>query len=93
LLRARRERPRSCCADERDEIAAFQVIELHSVPCASRAELQDIELALISQEVAERFYDLLAVGRGRPMSEVTYIGRPQARPWQSRGSAAHVGSE
>ena len=34
-----------------------------------RAELQDIELASISQEVAERFYNPLAVG-GLPMSEV-----------------------
>jgi hypothetical protein len=33
-LRARRERPRCrCAADERDELAAFQVIELLSVPC------------------------------------------------------------
>jgi hypothetical protein len=32
------------------------VIEFHSVPCTARAELQDIELAWISQEVTERFY-------------------------------------
>jgi hypothetical protein len=37
-------------------IANFQ-----SLP--ARAELQDIELARISQEVAERFYSLLAVGQ------------------------------
>ena len=36
-----------------DEIASFQVIEFHSVPCAARAEVQDIELARISQEEAE----------------------------------------
>jgi len=37
------------------------LIELHSIP-PGRAGLQDIELARVSQEVAERFYNLLAVG-------------------------------
>jgi hypothetical protein len=37
------------------------VIEFHSVPCTARAELQDIELAWISQEVTERFYNLYSV--------------------------------
>jgi len=32
LLRARRERPRSCAAEQCDELAAFQMIELHPVP-------------------------------------------------------------
>ncbi len=50
-------------AEQRDELAAFQLIELHSVPCAARAGLQNIELARISQEVTERFYSLLAVGQ------------------------------
>jgi hypothetical protein len=60
LLRARRERPRSRGSTEkRDELATFQLIELHSMP-ASQAGLQDIELARISQEVTERFYNLLA---------------------------------
>src|SRR5262249_24530395 len=55
LLRARRERPRDCrAAEQRDELATFQLIELHSVPPA-RARLQDIELARIGQEVTERF--------------------------------------
>jgi hypothetical protein len=31
LLRARRERPSCCTAEHRDEIAPFQMIELHSV--------------------------------------------------------------
>jgi hypothetical protein len=35
-----------------------------SGPLPARAELQDIELAQISQEVTERFYNLLAVGEG-----------------------------
>jgi hypothetical protein len=29
---ARRERPRRCAAEQRDELAAFQLIELHSDP-------------------------------------------------------------
>src|SRR5262249_9141240 len=45
LLRPRRERPRGgCAAEQRDELAAFQLSELHSIP-ASQDRLQDIELA------------------------------------------------
>jgi hypothetical protein len=48
LLRARRERPTSSrAADERDELAARQLIELHFG--ALPPGLQDIELARISQ--------------------------------------------
>jgi hypothetical protein len=43
----------------RNERASFQLIELHAVP-AARAGLQDIELARIIQEEAERFYNLLS---------------------------------
>jgi hypothetical protein len=58
LLRACRERPRRCrTADQRDELASFQLIELHSVP-ASQGRRQDIELATSSQRVSERFYNL-----------------------------------
>ena len=65
LLGTRREGPCSRRATkERDELASFQVIEFHSVPYTARAELQDIELAWISQELTERFYNLLAVGEG-----------------------------
>jgi hypothetical protein len=47
---ARGERPRGCsAAEQRHELAALQLIELHSIP--ARAELQHIELARISQEV------------------------------------------
>jgi hypothetical protein len=31
MLRARRERPRSCTAEQRDGFASFQLIGLHSV--------------------------------------------------------------
>ena len=51
LLRARRERPRRrCSADERDEVAPSQLIELHSIP-ARQGRMQDIELAMVSQRV------------------------------------------
>ena len=44
LLRARRERQRRRrAAEQRDELAPFQLIELHSVPCQARAGLQDID--------------------------------------------------
>jgi hypothetical protein len=53
LLRARRERPRGCrAAEQGDEIASLQLIELHSVP-HSQGRLQDIELAGISQPVGQ----------------------------------------
>jgi hypothetical protein len=64
LLPAPRERPRGRRAvDERDELTPFQLIELHlALPAQARS--QDIELARISQEVTERFYNLLAVREG-----------------------------
>src|SRR5262245_47909899 len=46
LLRARRERPRSRAAKQRDERATLQLIERHSVPAAG---CQDIESGWISQ--------------------------------------------
>jgi hypothetical protein len=64
LLRARRERPRGCrAAEQRDELPSF-LIELHSIPTSWDRTRQNIELARISQEVTERFYNLLAVGEG-----------------------------
>jgi hypothetical protein len=33
LLRVRRQRPRRCAAEKRDELAPFLLIELHLVPC------------------------------------------------------------
>jgi hypothetical protein len=54
LLRPSRQRPRGRrAAKQSDELTPFQLIELHSVP-ASRAKLQDIELAKNSQRVSER---------------------------------------
>jgi hypothetical protein len=53
LLRARRERPRDRrAAQQRDEVATFQLIEWHSMPLPARAELQDTELAQISQRAS-----------------------------------------
>jgi hypothetical protein len=61
---ARHERPRRRrAAEQRDELASFQLIEFHSIP-AAKAGLQDIELARISQEVTGRFCNLLAGGMG-----------------------------
>jgi hypothetical protein len=51
LLRARRERPRGRrAAEQRDEIAAPQLVELHSISNSPR-QMQDIELAMVSQRV------------------------------------------
>jgi hypothetical protein len=49
LLRPGRHRPRRRAAEQRDELAAFQLIELHLIP-ASQCRLQDIELVGISHE-------------------------------------------
>ena len=43
LLRSRRERPRDCAAEQHDELAASQLIKLHSLLPAGDG-LQDIEL-------------------------------------------------
>jgi len=54
-------RPRA--AEQRDELAAFQMIEPHSIPLRAEGGLQDIELAGISQEVTERFCSTDASGK------------------------------
>ncbi len=41
LLRARCERPRDRAAEQRDERAPFQLIELHSVPCQPGPDCRD----------------------------------------------------
>jgi len=66
LLRARRERPRRRrAAEQRDEIAAFQLVELHSIS-ASQRRMQDIESAMVSQE---RIYDLSSVATATPRGQ------------------------
>ena len=50
-----RERPgRRRAAEQSDEVAASQLIELHAIP-ASQGRMQDIELAQISQRVLRAF--------------------------------------
>ncbi len=64
LLCAQRQRPRRRrAAEQRDELPSF-LIELHPIPTSWDRTRQNIELARISQEVTERFYNLLAVGEG-----------------------------
>src|SRR5262249_25592634 len=58
-----RERPCRRAAEQRYELAPFQLIELHSVP-AAKPDRRIIELARISQVITERFYNLLAVCEG-----------------------------
>jgi hypothetical protein len=57
-LRARRERPRRRTAEQRDERAPLQLIELHFGPPPARAGLQNIELAIVSQRVSGRLHNL-----------------------------------
>ena len=58
--------------------------------------MQDIELAKISQELAERFYNLVAVGEGgRCPSRVNDSGRArrrQCQPYPSKPTTCHVQS-
>jgi hypothetical protein len=77
LLRAGREGPDGRgAADERDEIAAFQLIELHSMP-ASQAGLQDIELARVSQRLSGRLHNLQA--EAKPVAGPQPLRRSTAR--------------
>jgi hypothetical protein len=58
LPRSRRERPRRRCpVEKRDELAPFQLIELHLAPCQPGPELQDIELARLRQVVWDLFHN------------------------------------
>jgi hypothetical protein len=50
LLRPRGKRPGRRAAKNRDELAAFYLIELHSISNSPRG-MQDIELAMVSQRV------------------------------------------
>src|SRR5262249_57735410 len=52
LLRARRERPRSCPAEQRDELAPFHLTEMHPIPSRAGSTSQDTGLQRISQRVA-----------------------------------------
>jgi hypothetical protein len=55
LLRARRERPRSrSAAEQRDEVAPFQFVELHLVPHERGTVSHYVELARLRQVERER---------------------------------------
>jgi hypothetical protein len=43
LLCARRKRPRGCAAEQSDELAPFQLVEVHSIP-ASRDQTQEYRI-------------------------------------------------
>src|SRR5215472_493152 len=51
-LAARRDRPRRCPADQRDEIAAFPLTEMHPIPSRAGSTSQDTGLQWISQRPA-----------------------------------------
>jgi hypothetical protein len=61
--------PRGRAAEQRDELAAFQLIELHSVPPPARARLQDNGLAKISQEGSAT--------TARPITDQIFSALPQ----------------
>jgi hypothetical protein len=62
LLRTGREWPHgSRAAEQRDELAAFYLIELHSISNSPQG-MQDIELAMVSQRVYDH---ALAIARAR----------------------------
>jgi hypothetical protein len=81
-------------AEQCDELASFQLVELHSMP-ANQAGLQDIELATISQRVSERLYKPVSRGRERLMSESGHtrsfgdVGSMSGLP-ESRYAAKHA---
>jgi hypothetical protein len=85
LLRTRLERPSSRrAAEQRDEIAAFELIELHSIP-ASQGRIADSEGAANNQRVSERPYNLLAVRRGLRGAAKRQIGESRLSIDQDEG--------
>jgi len=52
---ARRERPRSRTAEQRDELAPFYLTEMHPIPSRAGSTSQNTGLHRISQRVCERF--------------------------------------
>src|SRR6516225_1360600 len=55
LLRERHQRPGGCCsAEQRDELAPFQLIELHSVPCQPGPDCSRLVEALAATRPARR---------------------------------------
>ena len=66
---------RSRAAEQPDEVAAFQLIELYFFPPAG-AELQDIDLAASSQRVSKRLCNLVAVYEPRFSEPVCNYGGP-----------------
>ena len=64
LLRARRQRPRGRrAAEQRDELASFQLIELHSIR-ASQGRIGGYRISEDQSGGNEGFYNLVAVGAG-----------------------------
>jgi hypothetical protein len=77
LLCARRDWPRRRgAAEQRDEIATFQLVELHSISTSRR--MQDIELAMVNQRVYDH-----ALAKAKARLAPTLRDSPM-RFWSSR---------
>ncbi len=88
LLRARRKWQRRCrAAEKRDEVAALQLIELHSIP-ASQGRRQDIELAASSQRVSEWLYNLYQPSTLAPIVEMSEFSKSGKFDKSGRDSVA-----
>jgi hypothetical protein len=86
LLGTRAERPRRHrAAEERDELAAFRLIELHLIP-ASGAGLHDIGLAANSQRVSERvsLIEMHQCQEPGVLGRISNQRRPASRPPRHR---------
>jgi hypothetical protein len=70
LLRPGRHRPRRRAAEQRDELAAFQLIELHLIPASQCDPRQPVpasgyRIGRDQSRVMNAFYKLPVVGEGR----------------------------
>src|SRR4029077_14074202 len=79
LLRSRRERPRPRTAEEREERATSQSIELHSVPATQGGSFNSLEI----NDSTSRCCDLSTARAARPLCrprKKQRLPRPRPRP-------------
>src|SRR5262249_16006080 len=89
LLRARRERPRGRCpAEQCDELASFQLMEMHPIPSRAGSTSQGYRMAEDQAAGIGAVHNLMLEGPGRaPGVSPTRLDRCPLRSESDRGAA------